>query len=165
MAKTSQYTYSNTTETGAVLKLIKINEQTDYGIVSDEPTACSMANVTAPIGQDEIITNFCTPIKNVNSSLQMANPAPVKNGIQYGVKLEGTLVTTDSTDTSYEVDEPIVVQISVRHPRSTNFTSTLVNQAVQRAYSAFYGNLFDQDTDHIAQLMRSALQPMADFAD
>lgn len=164
MAKTSEFKYTNKTETGAIIKLVKINEQSDYGITSDEPTSCSMANTTAPIGQDEVVTNFCTPIKTVNSTLTMPHPSPVKNGIQYGVKVESTLVTTDSSDATYEVDEPCVVQISVRHPRSTNFTSTLVSEAVQRAISAFYGNLFDATNDHVAMLMRSALQPMPDFA-
>jgi hypothetical protein len=162
-ATTSGYGFTNTEETGAIIKLTKINEQTDYGVVTDSPNKCSMSNVTAPIGRDEIITNFCDKISNVNTLLDIANPGPTTKGIQYGTRVDATLVTTDSGDTSYEVDEPIVVQLSVRHPRSNHFSSELVSEAVQRCISAFYGNLFDNTQDHIAQLMRSALQPMPDF--
>lgn len=165
MAKSSSFTYTNKAETAAKIKLVKVNEQTDYGVTSDEPTACSMTNITAPMGQEEIITNFCTPISKVNSKLTVAHPSPVSAGIQYGVRVDSTLVTVDDSDATYEVDEPIVVQISVRHQRSTNFNSTLVTEAVNRAVSAFYGDLFDATQDHVASLMKSALQPMADFAE
>jgi hypothetical protein len=160
---TSDFGFTNREETGAIIKLVKINETTDYGVTSDEPTECIMANTTAPIGKDELVTNFCTPIKNVNSKLDMANPGPMTKGIQYGTRVDATLVTTDSSNPAYEIDEPIVVQISVRHPRSNHFTSALVSEAVNRCISAFYGNLFDSSTDHVGQLMRSALQPMPDF--
>lgn len=158
MARTSNFTYTNTTASTSTIAKVQIKENTDYGVITDEPNECSMSNLTAPVGQDEIITNFCSPIKRINSKVSVANPGP-EGGIQYGVRIDSVLVTTDTADTTYELDEPIVVQISVRHPRSSNFTTTLVNKAVARAISAFYG----QNNAEAGMLMRSALQPMADY--
>jgi len=158
MARTSNFTYTNIAASTATVAKVQIKENTDYGVIADEPTMCSMSNLTAPVGQDEIISNFCEPIKRINSKVKVANPGP-EGGIQYGVRIDSVLVTTDTADTTYELDEPIVVQISVRHPRSSNFTAQLVNTAVRRAVSAFFG----QNNAQAGMLMRSALQPMADY--
>jgi hypothetical protein len=166
MAKTSSFGFSNTTASsgsGNKITCVKLQEQTNYGVVVDEPTECRITNTTAAVGRDELITRFNNPIKKVNTNLKIANPDKVQEGISYGVIVEAVLTTTDSVDATYRVDEPVVCTIQVRHPRSGNVSASNVLTLVSRAVSAFMGDYATYSTAEVDKLMRSALQPAPDF--
>lgn len=166
MAKSSAFGFTNTTAstgTGNKITCVKLQEQSNYGVVVDEPTECRVTNTTTAIGRDELITRFNNPIKKVNTNLKIVNPDKVTDGISYGVIVEAVLTTTDSVDATYRVDEPVVCSISVRHPRSGNVTAANVLTLVSRAVSAFMGDYATYTTAEVDKLMRSALQPAPDF--
>lgn len=166
MAKVSSFGFTNNTSSSAAgnkLPLVKIQEITNYGITNNGPEEVSMTNSTAAVSKDEIITHFNQPLKKINTKLDVVNPGPVDAGMRYGVIAEAILTTTDDTDATYRVDEPIVVQLTVRHPKSGNITPTHVSTMVIRALSAFYGDVATNSYTHITELMKSALQPDQDF--
>lgn len=166
MARSSSFGFTNTTAStaaGNTLTLVKIQEQSNYGVTANGTDEVSMTNSTCPVSRDEIITHFNQPLKKVATKLDIVNPGPVENGVRYGVVAEAILSTGDSADPTYRVDEPIVVQITVRHPKSSNITAAHVNTMVIRALSALYGDVATQSMNHLTELAKSALQPDGDF--
>jgi hypothetical protein len=130
----------------------------NYALVLDEPTECRLINTTAAVDREEILSYRAKDMNKINTNLNVQNPAPVAGGIQYQVQLEAILTTEDTT-TGFRVDEPIVVQISVRHPKSGNITPYHVSEMIQRAISLMQT---DSGNWRIKELMRSSLKPTTD---
>jgi hypothetical protein len=108
---------------------------------------------------EEIIWFKSRSIPKVDSDLNIQYPGPVKGGIQYWVTTEDTLSTTDSEDAAFRVDEPIVAQLNIRHPKSGNITADLVGQVVTRLISACRRA---DGSWRFDDLMRSAERPVTD---
>jgi hypothetical protein len=159
MALTSSFGFTNTTT--AVTRDVPMYDMDiveDYALVVDEPTECRLINTTAAVDREEILSYRCKDIAKVNTNLNVQNPNPVSGGVQYQVQMEA-LLTTEDAATGFRVDEPIVVLVSVRHPKSGNITPTHVATMVSRAASALQT---DDGSWRFKELMRSALKPTTD---
>lgn len=159
MALTSTFGFTNTTATTSrAVSLYDMDITTDYALTLDEPTECRLINTTAAVDREEILSYRCKDLAKVNTNLNVQNPNPVGGGVQYQVQME-SILTTEDASIGFRVDEPIIVQISVRHPKSGNITPTHVATMIQRAVSALET---DSGAWRIKELMRSALKPTTD---
>jgi hypothetical protein len=159
MSITSGYKFTNSTSSTHDVTPLVLGLTTNYALTKDTASEAGLNNKTAPIDAQEIITFRSRDIAKVNTGLNIQNPAKVKSGIQYGVQVEETLVTEDSGDPSFRIDDPVVVSINVRHPKSGYITNTHVATAVLRAVSSL---LRSDGTWRFDDLMRSAERPVAD---
>jgi hypothetical protein len=159
MAMQTSFGFTNTTTSSTrSTTLCDPGVLENYALVLDEPTECRLVNTTAAVDREEVLSYRAKDMNKINTNLNIQNPSPVAGGIQYQVQLEAILTTEDAT-TGFRVDEPIVVQISVRHPKSGNITPYHVSEMIQRAVS-----LMQTDTGawRIKELMRSSLKPTTD---
>jgi hypothetical protein len=160
MARTSSFGYTNTTASTTVTVIpIKEKLTSNYAVKQDTADTTVLNNKTAPVDVEEIITFRSRDLKQVNSSLNIQYPSPVKSGIQYQVVVEDTLSTTDTADADFRVDEPIVAQLTIRHPKSGNIGNTQVAAVVLRLISAC---MREDGSWRFDDLMRSAERPVAD---
>lgn len=160
MAKSVNPGYTNYTPSTYVLPVRKLGELSNYSIVEDEAGVTILANVTSPVDQLERISIKAQNIPEVKVSQGISNPAPVKTGVQYSVKVEDIMTTTDSSDPTYRVDEPIVVTLTVKHNQSATFTAERVLGAIGRAVSALMCD--DGTTSRIPALQRLSTRPTID---
>lgn len=159
MAKVSQFGFTNTTDGTHTLTPKALGLTTNYALTGEDANNAILNNKTAPIDAEEIVTYRSRSIPSVNTDLNIQNPSKVKGGIQYQVQLEDVLVTTDSDDASFRVDEPIVALLTVRHPRSGNITEEHVATIFNRLISCL---MKSDGTWRFADLMRGAERPIAD---
>lgn len=103
----------------------------NFATVELTADTCVLSNRSSPLDQEERLTFIARPIAKVNTDLQIRNPAPVKAGVQYTIMLEETVRTTDANG-NIICDEPLVMLMTVRHPRSANITEAVVKQALRR---------------------------------
>lgn len=156
MAITTSFGFTNNADkTGRTVQTKDLGLLTNYALVLDEPSEARLVNTTTAIDKEEFLSYRCKDLKTVNTNLNIQNPSKVSGGVQYQVQAEAVL-TTEDTSTGFRVDEPIVVQVSVRHPKSGNITAEHVETMLQRAVSAL---LKDTGAWRINELMRSALKP------
>jgi hypothetical protein len=159
MAKVTSFGFTNGSE--AASKSVPLFDlgYSNYALVADEPTECRLVNKTAAIDREENISFRCKDIARVNTTLDIQNPPKIQGGVQYQIQAEAVL-TTEDPDTGFIVNEPIVVQLSVRHPKSGNITDAMVQTMISRTVSAC---LNTNGTWRVSELMRSALKPTRDF--
>lgn len=158
MAKTSSFKFTNVTDSTVTVTPKKLGDVTNYAVQSNDANSVVLNNKTAPIDSEEILTYRSRDIQKVNTDLNIQYPSPVKSGIQYQVMIEDTLCTEDAT-ANFRVDEPIVAQLTIRHPKSGNITSDIVAQVVTRLISACRT---DAGTWRFTDLMRGAERPISD---
>lgn len=155
----STFGFTNSTAMSDVsIVPIDVKPVTNYGKIQDEPTVCALQNKTAPLDQGEVMTYRANELKEVSTCQVIQNPAKVRNGVQYVIKLDEILRTTD-TDGNIVCDEPIVAYVTIRHQKSGNITAALVEQVYKRLQGAIYK---EDGTTRFADLMRSALVPVED---
>lgn len=160
------FSFTNTTASGETISPICLGEVTNYAKTTDEPTLARVSNKTASLEQPEVITFRSDKIDSVSTSLSVRNPSPVKDGVQYTVKLE---TIYRSTSGSVTIDEPIVAWLTVKHPSSDTWNNNKVAMIVNRLVSACLkgqastgsGAVADADW-RFEDLMRSALIPTVD---
>lgn len=161
MSNTSTFGFTNVTAFTDTLNPTLIGPSANYAKIGDEPTYCILSNKTAPLDQGELITYRANEIKKISTSQTLQNPLPIKNGIQYVIKAEEILRTKDA-DGNIIGDEPVVAYLTIRHQKSGNITSGIVEAVVQRLLGACY---LDGGTAAIPRwndLMRSSLVPTSD---
>lgn len=158
MAKVTSFGFTNVTESTLAVKPINVKLVTNYARIEDEPTSCVLANKTAPLDQGELITLRANDIDRVSSTQIIQNPSPVRNGIQYVIKVEDILRTVDANGVVL-MDEPIIAYLTVRHQKSGNVTPTMVVDMVKRVMGAC---VRADGTWRFDDLMRSALAPISD---
>jgi hypothetical protein len=158
MARTSAFGFTNVTD-GADITPKKLGLVSNYAVTSDTANEVGLNNKTAPIDVQEVISIRSRSIPAVNHNLNIQYPSPVKSGIQYTIQEEATLSTTDSADSSFRVDEPIVVTLGIRHPKSGNIDNAKVATVVMRALSAC---MRADGTWRFDDFMRSAERPVVD---
>jgi hypothetical protein len=157
MALTSSFNFTNTSATAhKAVGLFDMGELTNYGLERDEPEEVVLTNTTTAIDKGEVITYQSRKTKGVSTTLDLSYRNPIAAGVQYGVKVEAVLTTTDSSDATYRVDDPVVCTISFRHPKSSNISQANVATMLARAISALQK---EDGTWRIAELMRSANKP------
>lgn len=159
MAKVSDFKFTNTTDGSKTVtpKVLKLTS--NYSVSGESADTSVLNNKTAPIDAEEIITFRSRQLPKVNTDLNIQFPSKVAGGIQYQVMVEDTLSTTDTVDADFRVDEPIVAQLTIRHPKSGNITGALVGQAVTRLLSSV---MKEDGTWRFDDLMRSAERPVID---
>jgi hypothetical protein len=159
MAKTSAFGFTNTTAGSHDVSQIALGLTGNYATITEDASTAVLNNKTAPIDTEEIVTFRSRNIQQVNTDLNIQYPSPVKGGIQYQCMVEDTLSTTDSADADFRVDEPIVAQLTIRHPKSGNITSSHVATVVQRLISCL---MRSDGTWRFDDLMRGAEKPVVD---
>lgn len=142
MAKSGDFTYTNTTATTyKTLGLYDMGEVANYGLKSESPTKVSTINSATAADAREIASYFCSDVDTVETKLAIQNPSPMavgnakKKGIQYGVILEAVHVETDSSDASYRVDRPVKVLIQFMHEDAATITTAELMEHLGRAVS------------------------------
>jgi hypothetical protein len=159
MAKTSGFLFTNTTpESSTSVAPIQMGLVSNYAVERDTARMAVLNNKTAPIDAQELVTYSSRDIATINTDLSVQNPARVKAGVLYTIQVQDTLVTTDSSDPTYRVDEPIVASLSIRHGKSGNITSSIVASVVARLIGACRHN---DGSWRFDDLMRSAEKPVA----
>lgn len=156
MSKVSKFGFSNTTASTQVETPIAVGVLTNYALKQDEPTVVDLDNKTCPFDQGELLSYKCQDVKKVSTVQDILFPAPVATGVQYVIKLEEILSTTDGTDANYRVDEPIVAYLTIRHPKSGNINGALVGTVVDRLMGACRKA---DGSWRFDDLMRSSLKP------
>lgn len=159
MALTSEFKFTNTTDGSHMVTQKAIGITTNYASIQEDSNTAVLNNKTAPIDAEEVVTYRSKNLPKVDTGLNIQYPSPVKTGIQYQIMVEDTLSTTDSADPSWRVDEPIIAQLTIRHPRSGNITNDIVGQVVTRLISAA---MKADGTWRFDDLMRGAEKPVVD---
>lgn len=159
MSKVSSFGFTNTSDSTNSVTAKALGLVTNYALMQDAADVVKMNNKTAPLDSEEIISFRTRDVAGVASEAPILNPAKVGKGIEYSIRVDEILSTTDSTDASFRVDEPIVATLAVRHPKSGNIT----DQHVQAVIIRLLSTLIKADgTWRIADLMRSAERPIVD---
>lgn len=157
MAITSQFGFTNTVDQSFTVTPKDLKPVTSYGKVTDLADKVVLSNKTAPLDQDEKLTYTCQQLDKVTSTQELQHPSIARNGVQYVVKLEEILRTADGADIIQ--DEPVVAYLTIRHQSSSYITASHVETVFKR----LIGACFKEDgTTRFADLMRSALVPVAD---
>lgn len=159
MAKSSAFSFTNTTAQSGSITPIALGLVSNYAVAEDTANMAVLNNKTALIDAQELVSYKSTSLKEIKNGLNIQYPAPTTAGLQYSVQVEETLVTTDSADPSFRVDEPIICNISFRHNKSGNISSTIMVEVLKRAVSAL---MHDNGTWRFDDLMRSAERPVTD---
>jgi hypothetical protein len=157
--KTSSFGFTNTSAGQNTVTPLQLGLTSNYSLTADQADVATLNNKTAPVDREEIISFRSRSLSAVNSGLNIQYPSPVKGGVEYSLKIEDTLTTTDSDDANFRVDEPIVCTIAFRHPKSGNITSTQVATVFLRAISSL---MKEDGTWRFDDLMRSAERPVVD---
>lgn len=155
---TSAFGFTNTTAMSTTVSPVDIKPVTVYARKENTATSCRLSNKTTPLDQGEQLSYQCTDIKTVNTLQSIVNPSKVTSGVQYIVRLDEILRTTD-TDGNIICDEPVVVSLTIRHQLSGNITNALVTECVKRLLGAC---MREDGTYRFDDLMRSALDPVVD---
>lgn len=161
MAITYSYGFTNETvnASGLPLKHYDLGPTTDYALKVDEPEECQLSNTTTPVDRPEVLTYQATTVSKIPTKITVQNPPKVSGGIMYGVRLDEVLHGVSSTDDSFAVDLPIVLNLSVKHPMSSAITTDDIDKLISRLVSALYT---EDNKSRIGDLMRSALKPTVD---
>lgn len=158
MSLSTSFGFSNTTDSENTLTLKALGLVTNYG-KEFRSNSTRLNNATCPTDQPELVTFKYQDIDKVDTAITNLYPPSVKAGAMYGVTVEALASTTDSTDASYRVDNPVVCKIEFRHTKNGAVTEQLVEDILLRAVSA----LFKADgTSRIGDLMRKSHTPVVD---
>jgi hypothetical protein len=159
MAITSSFSFTNTTANLHDVTPVAIGPVTNYAKVADVANRYAGQNKTCSIGQGELLTYGCDPIKDVNTDQKVYNPGKVKDGVRYRIRLDEILRTTDSADPQYVIDDPIVMELSIKHTLSGNVTASHVETVFKRLIGAC---MRTDGTFRFDDLMISGLAPTVD---
>lgn len=157
MAKTSTFGFTNCDTTTRSYDDCTLGVTTNYALLSDEPTQVIFDNKCAPLDQQEIITYQARVLPRVNTSSNLVNnyPSQLSGGMQYVIKVEELLSTKDTT-AGTRIDEPIVMYLTVKHPRSGNISAS----ALTTVFNRLKGAIIKADgTYRWDELMRLSLKP------
>lgn len=157
--KQTNFGFTNTQDStnSVVPKALELTQ--NYAFVSDTADIVQLNNKTCPIDLMELVQFRSRDVKQVTSNLNIQYPGPIKAGIQYGVRVEETISTTDTVDASFRMDEPIVLNLSITHPKSGNITNEIISTCFNRLLSTL---IKEDGTWRFDDLMRSAERPVVD---
>lgn len=143
MAVVTEYKFENVESVDyQTKKFTKLQFEDDYALVKAADNEVVYDNLTAPTDAREKITFFRRDHEKVDTGLDINYKSNAK-ACTYGVKVEDTLVTTGGTTSTMASDEtrledPVIVTISIKHPKDGVITDAAINTALWRAISAFY---------------------------
>lgn len=149
------FSYKNTAASEVTVTPVAIAPCTNYARTEDEVTSCVLKNRTCDFGQGELISFQCSPVKNISSKQGTQYPAKVTTGIQYVIRLDELLRTSDDNGNIIQ-DDPIVMYLTVRHPNSSSITADDISEVFKR----LLGTIVRADGSfRFDDLMLSALVP------
>lgn len=158
MSNVSSFGYTNNAASVTAVTPVAIfgtdDSAVNYGKTADEPNVVVRSNKTCALDQGEVLTTRYNDLKKISTSQTIQNPLPIKDGCQYVIKLEEILRTVDSNGIIVG-DEPIVAYLTIRHQKSGNITSTLIDEVVRRLLGACYASA--DGTPYWNEFMRSFL--------
>jgi hypothetical protein len=157
--KTSSFGFTNDTAGANTVTPLALGLTSNYSLTNDNADVATLNNKTAPVDKEEIISFRSRQLGSVNTTLNIQYPSKVTSGIEYSLKIEDTLSTTDSSDADFRVDEPIICTVTFRHPKSGNIGSDQVATVFLRAISSL---MKADGTWRFDDLMRSAERPVVD---
>ena len=155
MALTSSFGYTNKVANATKVNPVDIMPITNYARTEETVQRCVLNNITCPLDQGELVTYSHIELEKVTSQQVLQNPAPVRNGVQYVVKVEEILRTRNTTG-DIVMDEPIVVYLTIKHQKTGNITSAHIEEVVARLMGAC---MKTDGTYRFGDLMRSAISP------
>jgi hypothetical protein len=158
MALSSEFKFTNTAAGTATITRTNLGLLDNYALAQDSGNEAVLVNKTAPIDALERVSYQTRNIQRVDTSLEIAHPDGAK-AIQYRILEEATLVTTDSTDSTFRVDSPITAQLIIRHPKAGFIGNDEVGTVVKRLLSAC---MREDGTWRFDDLMRSAERPVVE---
>jgi hypothetical protein len=159
MAKVSAFGYTNTTSGTHDVTPKLLGLTSNYSLSEDQADVVKLNNKTAPIDQEELISFRSRTGQRLATDLNIQYPSPVNNVIEYSVRVDEVLSTTDTENPNFRVDEPIVCSIAFRHPKSGNIGKDQVAEVFVRAISAL---MKTDGSWRFDDLMRSAERPVVD---
>lgn len=154
----SKFSFTNTTA-GTSVPTTKLATSSSYAKTMDEPTEARFSNKTCTLDQGEVITFRSREIANVATVQQVLYPARVQSGVEYGVRIDELLRTTNA-DGDILCDEPIVATLTIKNPKSSNITDEVISTVIARLLGACYSET--EQKYRWGDLMRSALVPTED---
>lgn len=157
MSLTTKNGCTNTTANTHTLTPIDLGLTTNYS-GGFEDGSYIMNNKTNPLDQGERLTYRYQELSKVSTSQPIAYPSKMKNGMQYVIKLEEILRTTDA-DGEIVQDEPLVMYLTVRHQRTGTITAAHVDAALARLLGEI---IKDDGTSRFGDMMRGAIQPVTE---
>lgn len=155
MAYVSTFGYTNKVVNSTKPIPVDVQPITNYARTEESPLTCVMNNITCPLDQGEVLSYKVLELDKVTSSQVLQNPAPVRNGVQYVVKLEEILRTRDAAG-DIIMDEPIVAYLTIKHQKTGNITSAHIEEILTRLLGAC---MKTNGTYRFNDLMRSAVTP------
>lgn len=158
MSNTSSFSFTNKVVNAVDVAPFDLKPVTNYAKITDEPTIAVLSNKTAALDQGELLTYRANELSKVSTSQTLQHPLPIRNGVQYVIKVEEILRTVDAAGVIIG-DEPIVAYVTIRHQKSGNISTALVDEVFKRAVGACYKT---DGTTRFTDLMRSALIPTVD---
>jgi hypothetical protein len=155
----TSFGFTNTTASTKAADLVNLGVKSNYALVGEQPAVVELQNKTCPLDQGERITYRCQDVDKVSTAQTLQNPSKIRNGVQYVIKVEDILRTTD-TNGDIIYDEPVVAYLTIRHQK----TGTIQEEHIVTMLSRVLGACYDETTGkwRFADLMRSALQPTED---
>lgn len=155
----SQFGFSNNEALTKTVSPVNIGIVSNYNPTQDEPTDVRLVNKTTPVDQDEQISYRCAKLNNVNLDIDVPNREDGKQYVQYVIRLDEVLRTTDDKDPTFVVDEPVYMALTVRHTKSSHFTNDKIASLLSRLIGAA---MYADGTYRFEDLMRGALRPAKD---
>lgn len=163
MAFTKQWGFEEGSTVELPITTAPIKPVSEFALIEDEPTQCSMTNKSSAVDLGEKLTYGCRSIPTVSSGLENMNPGKVSSGVQYQIKLDEQLSIRNDVDPSFRVDLPIVATLTIRHTKDGNIGNDEVGTVVSRLISACMQKSGSNNVWRFEDLMKSALKPTVDM--
>jgi hypothetical protein len=141
-----------------------VNPVSAYSLIQDEPTECRLSHQQA-VDNREMISYQCKDVGNVGTYLKSVHPSPVKEGVQYTVRLDEQLKITSTDDPTYAETVPVVAMLVIRHPKNGNISVSDIETVLKRLIGASYKEDTTGISSRFGDLMQSALRPVTDGID
>lgn len=157
MPKVSSFSFTNITKSENTIAPYSIGAVSNYGELPSDDTSDLLSNKTCALDQPEIVSYSHKYLKKVDSKCSVQNPPKVTDAIQYQIRIDDILRTTNEDGSV--VDNPIVAYLTIRHELSGNIAGTDIDTVVERLLGACRTST---GTWRFADMMRGMLKPVTD---
>lgn len=155
MSKTSVIDATNkTASTTFNASAYKLSVLGNYALTADEPTEATYSNVTSSIERPELLQYRSRRSEKNNTGLNVPNTSDTAGYVEYGIRLQNVVHTTDNADAKVDIADPCCVNITLKHPATSRITEDIATQLLMRAVSTMFD---DAGKSRLGDMMRSAL--------
>lgn len=138
MSKITSWGFANKALLEKDVKPVILNLFSEYSKKELADGSTRYTNLSSPSDSMETITIKAKKLADVKINETIQNPNKNKGGVQYSIQVEDILSTTETDDSTFRVDEPLAVTLTIRHAASANITPAHVEVAIARALGAMY---------------------------